>query len=235
MDYLRSEKENIQKNKIENAELKITISKKQNLSNRLKTTGKKSKWAWRLSNRNYPLLRKDKDLAEMETQWYMKVLVAQSCLTLYDPMDCSLPGSSVHGVLQARILEWVAIPFSRGSSWPRDRTWVSCTASRVFTNWATKEAHRYYQCTGNTGEIKWKWTLSVMSDPLQPHGLYPTMLLRPWNFPSKRIRVDCHFLLQRIFSTQGSNLGLPHCRQTFHYLSHWGSPSLEKNPSFISV
>ena len=47
-------------------------------------------------------------------------LVAQSCLTLCDPMDGSPPGSSVHGILQARILEWVAIPFSRGSSWPRD-------------------------------------------------------------------------------------------------------------------
>ena len=46
----------------------------------------------------------------------MCVLVAQSCLTLCDPMDCSPPGSSVHGILQARILEWVAIPFSRGPS-----------------------------------------------------------------------------------------------------------------------
>ena len=54
------------------------------------------------------------------------VLVTQSCLTLCDTMDCSPPDSSVHGILQARILEWVAIPFSRGSSQPRDRTWVSC-------------------------------------------------------------------------------------------------------------
>ena len=59
--------------------------------------------------------------------------VAQSCLTLRDPMDCSLPGSSIHGSLQARILEWVATSFSRGSSQPRDRTWVSCTAGRFFT------------------------------------------------------------------------------------------------------
>ena len=58
------------------------------------------------------------------------VSVAQSCLTLCNSMDCSPPGSSVHGILQARILEWVAIPFSRGSSWHRDRTWVSCIASR---------------------------------------------------------------------------------------------------------
>ena len=50
------------------------------------------------------------------------VLVAQSCPTLCDPMDCSPPGSSVHGILQARILEWVAISFSRGSSQPRDKT-----------------------------------------------------------------------------------------------------------------
>ena len=48
------------------------------------------------------------------------VLVTQLCLTLCDPMDCSLPGSFVHGILQARILEWVAISFSRGSSQPRD-------------------------------------------------------------------------------------------------------------------
>ena len=65
------------------------------------------------------------------------VLVAQSCLTLCDPMDCSLPGFSVHGILQAGILEWTAIPFSRGTSQPRDQTLVSCLAGRFFTVWAT--------------------------------------------------------------------------------------------------
>ena len=55
----------------------------------------------------------------------MQVLVTQSCPTLCDPMDCSPPGSSVHGTFQARILEWVAISFSRGSSRPKDQTWVS--------------------------------------------------------------------------------------------------------------
>ena len=82
--------------------------------------------------------------------------VAQSCPTLSDPMNCSLPGSSVHGIfqarvlewgaitfsmdyivygiLQARILEWVAYPFSRGSSQPRNRTGVSCIEGRFFTN-----------------------------------------------------------------------------------------------------
>ena len=53
---------------------------------------------------------------------------AQLCLTLCSPIDCNLPGSSVHGILQARILEWVAIPSSRGSSQPRDQTHVSCVS-----------------------------------------------------------------------------------------------------------
>ena len=61
----------------------------------------------------------------------------QWCPTLCDPIDHSPPGSSVHGILQARILEWTAIPFSRESSQTRDRTQVSCTACRFFTIWAT--------------------------------------------------------------------------------------------------
>ena len=59
---------------------------------------------------------------------FVCVLVTQSCPALPDPTDCSLPGSSVHGILQARILEWVAIPFSRGSSQPRNPAQVSCIA-----------------------------------------------------------------------------------------------------------
>ena len=66
--------------------------------------------------------------------------VAQSYPTLCDPMDCSLPGSSLHGILQARVLEWSAISFSRGSSWPRDRTRVSHIPGRRFNHWATREA-----------------------------------------------------------------------------------------------
>ena len=65
------------------------------------------------------------------------VFIAQSSVTLCNPMDCSPPGSSVHGILQARILEWVAIPFSRECSQPRDRTWVPLIAGRFFTIWAT--------------------------------------------------------------------------------------------------
>ena len=58
------------------------------------------------------------------------VFVTQSCLTLCNAMDCISPGSSVHGILQARIMEWVAIPFSRGSSQPRDQTSISCLLHR---------------------------------------------------------------------------------------------------------
>ena len=76
------------------------------------------------------------------------VLVAQSCLTLCDSLDCSPPGSSVHGILQARMLEWVAIPFSRRSSWPRDQTQVSHIAGRFFTIWATREPWCRWQDEG---------------------------------------------------------------------------------------
>ena len=61
------------------------------------------------------------------------MLVTQSGPILCDPMDCNPPESSVHGILRARILEWVAIPFFRGSSWPRDQTQVSCIAGKFFT------------------------------------------------------------------------------------------------------
>ena len=65
-------------------------------------------------------------------KWKVKVLVTQSCGTLCDPMDSSPPGSSVHGILQGRILEWVASPFSRGSSWPKDQTLVFYIARRLY-------------------------------------------------------------------------------------------------------
>ena len=71
------------------------------------------------------------------SEWVSEV--AQSCLTLCNPMDCSLPGSSIHGIFQARILEWIAISFSRRSSWPRDWILVSHIVGRRFTVWATRE------------------------------------------------------------------------------------------------
>ena len=86
----------------------------------------------------------------------------QLCLTLCSPLDYSPPGSSVHGILQARMLEWVAMPFSRGSSQPSDQTQVSRIAGGFFTSWATREALfpnelvRYWHwriCLRNSGMI----------------------------------------------------------------------------------
>ena len=71
--------------------------------------------------------------------YHVQSEVAQSCPTLCDPISCSLPGSSVHGLFQARILEWVAISFSRRSSQPRDWNQVSCIVGRHFTIWAIRE------------------------------------------------------------------------------------------------
>ena len=75
---------------------------------------------------------------------YVLCLVIQLCPTLRDPTDCSPAGSSVHGTLQARIQEWVAIPSDRGSAQPRDQTQVSLIAGRFFTVWATREAYELY-------------------------------------------------------------------------------------------
>ena len=66
-------------------------------------------------------------------RWKNESVVTQSCSTFCDPMDYSPPGSSVQGILQARILEWVAMPFSKGSSWPRDQTLVSGIVGRLPT------------------------------------------------------------------------------------------------------
>ena len=75
-----------------------------------------------------------------------EIEVSQLCPPLCDPMDCGPPGSSVHWILQARILEWVVISFSRGSSQPKDQTQVSRTAGRLFTVWATGDSLTLYAC-----------------------------------------------------------------------------------------
>ena len=90
----------------------------------------------------------------------MCVYSLQSCLTLCDPKDCRPPGSSVHGILQARILEWVAISYSRGSSWPRDQTRVSLrllNCKWIVYHWATRKAHKTSVQPSNptTGRIPW--------------------------------------------------------------------------------
>jgi len=83
------------------------------------------------------------------------VLLLQSCLTLCDPMNCSLPGFSVHGILQAEILEWVAMPSSRESSQPRDQTCISygsCTAGRFFTTEPLGKAPKLGSCVKQKNE-----------------------------------------------------------------------------------
>ena len=96
--------------------------------------------SWTLDNSVIPV-KYQIDANSSDYKWLQKgeSEVARSCLTLCNPMDCSLPGSSIHGISQARIMQWVAISFSRGSSWPRDQTRVSCIAGRLFTVWATRE------------------------------------------------------------------------------------------------
>ena len=139
-------------------------------------------------------------------------LVAHLCLTLCDPMDWSLPSSSVHGILQGRILEWVDIPSCRGSSQPRDQNCVFCTSGRFFTIWVIREAQ------------KWIISSSIMSNPEMP-----TRLLCPWNSPGKNTGVGslshlhqmcCDSLLQGIFLTQALNPGLLHCKQILYHLNH---------------
>ena len=99
-------------------------------------TEKKSESKDTKSSNDFP----ENDFIYHIIKWKSESEVAQSYPTLCDPVDCSPPGSSVHGILQARILEWVAISFSRASSWPRDRTQVSCITGRCFNLWTTREA-----------------------------------------------------------------------------------------------
>ena len=134
----------------------------------------------------------------------------QSCQTLCNTMDCSLPGSFVHG------------------DSPGKNTGVGCHVL----------LHGIFSTLGwNSGLPLCRWILyhwdiflfkeslsfesesvshSVVSDSLQLHGLLPTRLLCPWNSPDKNTGVGCHALLQGIFPTQELNPGLPHCMQIFH-------------------
>ena len=84
------------------------------------------------SSTQYPVVTYMGKESEKEQRFFCEGLAIQSCLTLCDPMDCSPPGSSVHGILQARILEWIAIPLSRETYQPTDQTWVFGTAGNFF-------------------------------------------------------------------------------------------------------
>ena len=133
----------------------------------------------------------------------------QSCTTLCDPIDGSPPGSPIPGILQARTLEWVAISFCNAWKWKVKVKVLSCV--RLFaTPWTV--AHQAPPSMGFPRQEywsglpfpsamheseKWKWSHSVVSDSLRPHGLQPTRFLRPWDFPGKSTGVGCHCLLHQ--------------------------------------
>ena len=117
-----------------------------NIQSRGELLGYKDKLkTWKLPSRELCFGSKDVcsacgQLLPVLTVWS----VSKLCLTLCDPMDCSPPGSSVPGILQARMLEWVAMASSRGSSWPRDPIRVSYICSQILYCWATREASHHW-------------------------------------------------------------------------------------------
>ena len=131
----------------------------------------------------------------------------QSCLTLCNSIDSSPLGSSVPGILQARILEWVAISFSNAWKWKVKVKSLSCVWLLVTPWTAAYQAppslglsrQEYWSGLPSPSPMqaseKWKWSRSAVSDSWWPHGLQPTRLLRPWDFPGKSTRVGCHCLL----------------------------------------
>ena len=134
-----------------------------------------------------------------------------SSLWLCDCTDCSPPGSSVHGIFQAKYCS--GLPFSSPGDLPDAEmvsaaSCISCIGRQILYHWAT-----------------WSESVSrsVVSDSLQPHGLWPARFICPWDFPDKNTGVGSHFLLQRIFLAQRSSLGLLHCRWILYPLSYQGS------------
>ena len=131
----------------------------------------------------------------------------QSCSTLCDPVDGSPPGSPIPGILQARILEWVAISFPNAWKWKVKMKSLS-RVQLLETPWTV--AHQAPPSLGFSRQEhwsglpfpspmheseKWKWSRSVVSNSQRPHGLQPSRLLHPWDFPGKSTGVGCHCLL----------------------------------------
>ena len=147
---------------------------------------------------------------EAKLEWFFHE-VAQSCETLCDLMDYSLPGSSIHDIFQARILGWVAISFSRGSSQPRDWTWVFGITGRLFTFWAIG----YKVISKLIFFPFWLWFILEGRDPW------------PW-YPGHPILSLCHSDAQEMLveipapsqeeGTGGVSLGSPTSFQPFAFL-----------------
>ena len=139
-------------------------------------------------------------------------LVAKFCLTHLRPMDCSSPGSSVHGISQARILEWVAISFSRGSSWPRDQTQVDCITGRFFTTESPGKPHTYIYLTN-------KHSNKIIMSSIHYQGLRGTTLNSMRTFGTQ-------ILVLKPFSRIQSSSEMAHSRaKAVEYktsLENWG-------------
>ena len=125
----------------------------------------------------------------------VKSEVVQSCPTLSDPMDCSPPGSSVHGIFQARVLEWGAIFFYNYN--------MKMSMNKI----------NFLSCVEERMVVVVKVAQSCLT--LRPPGLYS-----PWNSPGQNTGVGSLSLLSGVFPSQGSNSGLPHCRRILYQLSH---------------
>ena len=139
-------------------------------------------------------------------------MLVNSCLSLWDPMDYSLPGSSVHGILQARILEQVAMPSSREYSPSRDQTHISCVScvEGGFFTTESPEVCRSVSC-------------SVVSNSLQLPGLWLTSSC-VLGVLQARLMEWLAIPFSRGSPTQKSNTGFPHCKQILYHLSQWGIP-----------
>ena len=147
--------------------------------------------------------------------------VAQSCLTLCDPMDCSLSGSSIHGIFQARVLEWIGISFSRGSSRPRNQTPVSRIAGRCFTIWATREAHGKITVSTTVQSFSLNKWPSYCSKALNSRIWGKKMLILVIFTYSIIIFVKEHFseIFTILFTRQEYSSGLPFLSPVDHILS----------------
>ena len=133
-------------------------------------------------------------------------LVAQSCPTLCHPMDCSPPGSSVHVILPARILEWIAIPFSRVSSQSRDWTQVSHIAGRFLTIWATGQPFvGFNPLYSHLWRRQWHPTPVLL--PGKSHGRRSLVGCSPWGREELDTteRLDFHFSLSCIGEGNGTH------------------------------
>ena len=129
--------------------------------------------------------------------------VTQSCLTVCDPTDRSLQGTSVHGIFQARVLEWVVISFSRGLSQPRDWTQVSCIVGRFFISWATRESKNTEVDSLSLLQV---WPRSLLTQELK----WP----RNWNDPG--IKPETPALQADSLPTELSGHSVLHNKRSHH-------------------